>query len=142
MKRYSALVSYSRFHRSVLFLALLAKKNGPPLKDYPSSLTGKWDYAIHFWDEELCLHFEKEEHCIWSRLVGRQEALDHWIELMRKQQQKIEGIFSKMSASEANEEILHELGVQLEEHIRTKERKVFQHIQSLFKEEELLELID
>lgn len=142
MKRFNPLVPYSRFHRSVLFLALLTKKNGPPLKGYPNSLPGKWNYALHFWEEELRLHFEKIEQQIWLRLSGRDGELDQWIELMRNQQKMIEHAFAQLSSVAINEEILHDLGILLEKHIRTKERKVFQYIQSLLTEEQLSELID
>ncbi|HKK88197.1 MAG TPA: hypothetical protein VJ917_05055 [Saprospiraceae bacterium] len=141
MKRFSPLIPYSRFHRSVLFLALLAKKNGPSLKGYPNSLPGKWNYAIHFWEEELRPYFKKMEQQIWSRLSGRDGELDQYIELMRNQQKMIAHAFIQLSSTAVNEENLHDLGILLEQHIRTKERKVFQHIQHLFTEEQLRELI-
>lgn len=136
------LVPYSKFHRSVLFLALLTNKNGPRLKDYPDSLQGKWDYALNFWDSALKLHFEREELGIWSKLWREDPVLDEWIDLMRRQQQMIAEAYAKLTKSTVNEEMLHELGLLLEQHIRTKERKVFQYIQSMYSEKELVKLIE
>ena len=136
------LVPYSKFHRSVHFLALLTKKNGPRLKGYPDSLQGKWDYALNFWDSALKLHFEREELGIWSKLWREDPVLDEWIDLMRRQQQMIAEAYAKLAKSTVNEEMLHELGLLLEQHIRTKERKVFQYIQSMYSEKELVKLIE
>jgi hypothetical protein len=141
MKRYPALIPYSRFHRSVLFLALLCKKDGPPLKGFPDNVHGKWYYALDFWEDRLLVQFEKEEKHIWTRLYGKRESLDELIELMQAQQAEIGDMLKNMAFAPVNADLLHELGNKLEQYIRHKERIVFQHIQEIYTEEELSEQI-
>ena len=140
MKRHPSLIPLSRFHRSVLFLALIAKKNGPPIKGYPTSLLGKMDYAKSFYDQKLKGHFQWEEEKLFAFIKGRDEQLDQLAGEMLKQREKLKLLFAALDDDSDAEAALHDLGIALEKHIRKEEREFFQMIQEVFTDRELDQL--
>lgn len=138
MKRHEALVPFSRFHRSCLFLALVAKKNAPKIKDYPTELSGKINYAHSFYTNQLKKHFEKEER-LWDFAEKHSEALASLIRFLRAERKELHKQFH-MLEKEPTAEQLDRLGKLLEKHVRNEERKLFQLIQAELSEAQLQSL--
>ena len=136
MKRHPSLIPFSKFHRDILFLALIAKKNAPQVKSYPTDIEGKIDYSISFYDKKLLPHFSKEETRLFKTLKGRFEKLDEIIAELEQERAEIKILFEKLKAGkEAN--TLHQIGSLLEMHVRKEERVFFQSIQDFLFPEEL-----
>ena len=140
MKRHPTLIPLSRFHRSILFLALIAKKNAPPVKGYPTSLPGKIDYAKSFYDQKLKGHFQWEDEKLFSFIKGRNEQLDQLASEMLKEREELKRLFAALDDNSDTEATLHDLGIALEKHIRKEEREFFQMIQEVFTDQELDQL--
>ena len=141
MKRHDSLVPLSRFHRSVLFLALIAKKNSPPIKGYPATVKEKKNYALSFYEHKLEAHFQFEEEKLLPNIRGKNKELDQLADEIVLEHLELRRFF-KALRNENNPEIeLNNLGVVLEKHIRKEERKLFQQIQKTLTTQELNELI-
>lgn len=137
MRRHQSLIPLSRFHRSILFLALIAKKNAPPVKGYPPTLTGKIEYAQSFYEQRLKPHFKLEEEKLLSFVKGRNDQLDQLIDEILKEREELKQLFNALENGSQAETALHNLGVALEKHIRKEERELFQMIQETLGDEEL-----
>lgn len=129
MKRHDSLVPLSKFHRSVLFLALVAKKNAPPVKGYPTTLEGKKDYALAFYKNRLNDHFQLEEEKLLPAVRGKDKSLDKLVEEILLERQKLRKLFDQLQNSNDLEFDLDNLGKALEKHIRREERQLFQQVQ-------------
>lgn len=140
MKRHDSLVPLSKFHRSVLFLALVAKKNAPPVKGYPTTLEGKKDYAISFYERQLKDHFQLEEEKLLPAVQGKNQDLDELIDEIIREHSALTTLFNKLLNSNNLELDLDNLGVALEKHIRREERELFQQIQKVLAPKELNQL--
>ena len=138
MKRHPSLIPLSRFHRSVLFLALVCKKNAPPVKGYPTDLEGKRDYAISFYHGPLKKHIHTEENRLFPTVSGKNAELDQMIFELKEEHGLLDQLFKKLGQSTQLFNDLDELGQLLEKHVRKEERQFFQLIQASFSEEELL----
>ena len=133
MKRHDSLVPLSKFHRSVLFLALVAKKNAPTLE-------GKKDYAISFYERQLKDHFQLEEEKLLPAVQGKNQDLDELIDEIIREHSALTTLFNKLLNSNNLELDLDNLGVALEKHIRREERELFQQIQKVLAPKELNQL--
>lgn len=140
LKRHDSLVPLSRFHRSVLFLALVLKKNAPEIKGYPTSLEGKRDYAQTFYQNRLKPHFDLEEKHLLAFVRVKSLDLERISEEVEVEHRKLHQLFTSLSQAENLEDHLHELGTLLESHTRKEEREFFQLIQDELTEEELNKL--
>lgn len=136
MKRHPSLIPLSKFHRDILFLALIAKANAPDVKGYPETVEGKIDYALDFYEGKLKPHFEKEEKRLFETLQGRFEDLDEIIQELRKERKMIHKQFENLKA-ERKKDQLNQLGELLEKHVRKEERVFFQKVQDLLSPAEL-----
>ena len=140
MKRHNSLIPLSKFHRSVLFLALVTKKNAPDVKGYPTTLEGKKDYALSFYERQLRDHFLLEEQKLFPAILGKNHDLDQLVDQIMLEHQKLKALFDKLANSNDLEYDLDQLGVTLEKHIRREERELFQQVQKILTEEELDQL--
>jgi hemerythrin-like domain-containing protein len=129
MKRHPYLIAFSRFHRSILFLALIAKKNAPNVKGYPEKIEDKIEYALAFYRQLLLLHFEMENTKVLNEFSGKDAGLDDLIQNVRKDREAICEMFENLSKDKLNFTLFHELGERLEKHVRKEERELFQMIQ-------------
>jgi len=125
MRRHPSLIPLSRFHRSILFLALIARKNAPEVKGYPNTLSGKTDYALAFYRTQLKPHFEVEER-IWAFFKEKYPALRELIHELTGERTAIHQLFEDL---ERDPDRLYILGPKLEQHVRREERELFQAIQ-------------
>jgi iron-sulfur cluster repair protein YtfE (RIC family) len=138
MKRHDSLIPLSRFHRSCLFLALIAKPNAPTVKGYPTELAEKIDYAIAFYQKQLIPHFDLEAK-LWRQVATKSTVLSDLVQCMKEERQALIESFETLRTlpSEGN---LNKMGQMLEAHIRKEERVLFQQIQQDLTEEELNDL--
>lgn len=135
MKRHEKLIPLSRFHRSCLFLALIAKENAPKIKGYPTGVQDKITYAISFYEVQLIPHFEQEE-LLWHQVANKSETLKKIIDALTTERKVLIGLFKQLKQYRL-ESTLFTLGELLEKHVRKEERILFQQIQVDLTEKEL-----
>lgn len=135
MKRHDYLIPFSRFHRSILFLALIAKKNAPNVKGYPSKLEDKVDYALSFYQNELCNHFEVEEKEVFNRFFNINDEVDLLINEIKLERENICKMFELLKQKPRDFDNFHKLGALLEKHVRKEERQLFQLLQAKLESE-------
>ena len=140
MKRHPSLIPLSRFHRSVLFLALVCKKNSPPVKGYPQDDKGKKDYALSFYEGPLGKHIAKEEERLFPFVANKSAELQALVDELKAEHQQLDSLFNELSTSSDLSESLNQLGILLEQHVRKEERQFFQLIQQTLPEEEMQKL--
>ncbi|MCE7990537.1 MAG: hemerythrin domain-containing protein [Roseivirga sp.] len=140
MKRHPSLIPLSRFHRSVLFLALVCKKNAPPVKGYPEDDDGKRDYALTFYKKKLKLHMDLEETRLFPEVVGINAQLKTLVQELLAEHKAIDQLFAELPTTGNLPDTLDRLGILLESHVRKEERQFFQLIQQSLEETELVEL--
>ncbi len=138
MTRHISLIPLSRFHRSCLFLALVAKKNAPPVKGYPTDIQGKINYATSFYKGPFKNHFQLEER-LWSYVSDKSNQLREIIESLILERQQLKQLFNTLVENQS-EDSLNQIGALLEKHVRKEERVLFQQIQSDLTEEELSQI--
>ena len=129
MKRHEKLIPYSRFHRQILFLALISKSNAPEVKGYPAEIQDKIDFALDFHKNELSSHFSEEKTKLFDQYQGRDNEIDELIEDLIKEREEIKLLFQELKLKR-EEPILNKLGDLLEKHVRKEERQFFQLLQS------------
>lgn len=138
MRRHESLIPFSKFHRSCLFLALIAKENAPNVKGYPTDTEGKIEYALSFYQGPLKKHFDQEE-ALWQYVNHKSERLNKVITELGQERKALHQLFENLLANKV-EITLNQIGALLEKHIRQEERVLFQQIQSDLTEEELSEI--
>ncbi len=141
MKRNASLTPLSIDHHHGLILAALIKKDAPKYEKLPQSLEGKIEYTLKAWENELMIHFKNEEDILFPAVKGKNNELDNTIEELLEEHVKIGGLVNSLRTDSDKETILNELGNILEGHIRKEERILFEKIQQIFPEEELIKLI-
>jgi iron-sulfur cluster repair protein YtfE (RIC family) len=139
MKRHPSLIALSHDHHHGLMLAQLIKKGAPEYKGLPTDTIGKVKYAKEAWEKELKLHFNNEEKILFPFVKDKDEDLDKLIGEILEEHKQIKALLKNLDTSQNKEEVLNDLGILLEQHIRKEERQVFKMIQLLF-EDELNEL--
>lgn len=140
MKRHEALIPLSRFHRSCLFLALVAKENAPVVKGYPTDIEGKITYALSFYSGPLKRHFIQEEK-LWDYVKSKSENILKVVCELQEERKKLQELFQALEQKKLATD-LHEIGELLERHVRKEERALFQQIQQDLTEEELSAIPD
>lgn len=140
MKRHKSLIPLSKQHHDALILAQLIKKNSPPYKGLPTDLAGKRKYTLEKFREHLVPHFEAEELILIPFIIGRSKEIDLLCEEVIAEHQKIADLVEEIRTEKAVEKNLNELGFLLSSHIRKEERKLFQTIQEILSEDQLIKL--
>lgn len=138
MKRHSALYQLSHDHHQGLILAQQLKKGAPRYKGMPSTLDGKKEYAISFYNAELVKHFKDEEKILFPSVLKRDDEVDSLVEEIVSEHRKIESLISDLRGNNNVANIMDELGRLLENHIRKEERVLFPKIQEILSEEEIV----
>ncbi len=141
MRRHESLIPLSRFHRSVLFVAQMAKRNGPQFKGYPTDIEGKARYAVEFFADKLQAHFQLEETKLLPVIKGKDTELDAIISEIEAEHVHLTHLFEGLKSPSDTESQLDELGFALEAHVRKEERVLFQKIQVVLTESELQQLV-
>ena len=140
LKRHKALHSLSHDHHHGLILAQLLKKCSPDYKNLPSTTEGKKDYAVQFYNTELVRHFEVEEKVLYPLVNDRDKEIDSLFKEIIAEHQQIKKFITKLESNNDVEDTMDQLGYLLESHIRKEERELFQIIQNLLSDEELIYL--
>ncbi len=135
MRRHESLIPLSKFHRSCLFLALIAKENAPEIKGYPTDIAGKIEYAIGFYQGPLQKHFDLEIK-LWKYASPKSERLKEIVSALANERKELHELFERLLADQT-EACLNQIGALLEKHIRKEERVLFQQIQNDLTEKEL-----
>jgi hemerythrin-like domain-containing protein len=137
MKRHIALYSLSHDHHQGLILAQQIKKGVPQYKGMPSTVEGKRDYTIQFYDSELKRHFANEEEILFPAAKNKNAVVDKLIAEIILEHRKMEALIRVLGKTDRFENVLDELGHLLEKHIRKEERELFMEIEKVLSEDEL-----
>ncbi len=140
IKRHKGLAPLSRDHHQGLILAQLIKKDAPDYKDLPKTTSDKVKYTINFYKSELVKHFTNEEEVLYPAVKNKSNEIDELFEEIISEHKKIKQLVVQLESGENKSDILNELGVLLELHIRKEERVLFEKIQNLLSDEELTQL--
>ena len=140
MRRHKALRSLSQEHHNGLMLAQLIKAGSPEYKGLPTTILEKKLFAIKFFEENLVPHFKKEEEILFPQSKNKNPVIKKLIADLVDQHRKIISLVNNLKTLSEPETVLNELGVLLENHIRLEERELFQMIQVVLSEEELLKI--
>jgi hemerythrin-like domain-containing protein len=132
--RHSTLQPLSRQHHQGLLVSLLLEKG---LKKN-ASLKEMRDFILQFWEEELNLHFEKEE-LLFLPLAYKYPQLIEGLTQLKNEHQEIRIIIQKLNNEARAEqfETIASFGIVLEKHIRFEERQLFNAIQETLPLDEL-----
>ena len=134
--RHTSLQPLSRQHHQGLLASLLLEKG---LKKN-ASLKLMRDFIIQFWEDELRVHFEKED-LLFLPLAYKYPVLIEALTQLKNEHQEIRLIIQKLN-NEARAEQLETIASfanALEKHIRFEERQLFNAIQEALPEDELEE---
>jgi iron-sulfur cluster repair protein YtfE (RIC family) len=134
MKRHPSLAHLSRDHHGALLLARLLQKDSSPYKALPHDITGKADYAVQFYNDELIKHFESEEIAL-KLVTGIDAQLDKLIAEICWEHQQLHLAFKSISQHTNLPEDLDALGKALELHVRKEERELFPLIENTCSED-------
>lgn len=140
MKRHKCLTELSKDHHNGLILAQIIKKDSPPYKNMPADLFGKKEYTSDFYNRELVKHFNEEEEILIPFVAGKDYELDKLCNQVKEEHSQIKSLMKRLNEKEDTEEILNEIGIVLEKHIRMEERNFFEMIQKVLDEKSLDEL--
>ena len=140
MKRHKSLMPLSHDHHHGLILAQLIKKGAPEYKDLPKDPGHKKAYALDVWENELKKHFDNEEKILFPFIAGRSREIDILINEILNEHAQIKSLFNSLETGNNFQEILDEIGILLDNHIRKEERELFRIIQDHFSDSELNEL--
>ena len=140
MQRHQSLRPLSRDHRDGLFLALLLKRDAKPIREMPTSLEGKRDYALNEWQTKVRPHFDAEEHILIPMVRGQDADVDALITEILQEHVDITHLVETLPQASDLQEHLHAISVALEAHIRKEERQWFERIQSVLPQEVLDQL--
>lgn len=142
MKRHPALYTLSHDHHQGLILAQQLKKGAPQYKGMPSTIEGKKEFTISFYNTELVRHFEDEEKILFPSSSGRTEEIDRLISEIISEHRRMERLINALENTNNLESTMDELGWLLEKHIRKEERELFVEIEKKLSEIELNSISD
>ena len=135
--RHRSLTALSRDHHHGLILAQLIKKNAPAYRELPSTIEGKAEYTVRFYNSELANHFHEEEEVLIPFIIGRNNELDDLLSEIFAEHKQIKILVDLIEKKFNLADNLNELGELLSLHIRKEERILFPKIQEVFTSEEL-----
>jgi iron-sulfur cluster repair protein YtfE (RIC family) len=139
MKRHASLVPLSRDHHAALILAQLLKKNAPAYTGLPTTITGKAEYALAFYETHLIKHFAQEEKML-QVLKIKGDAFKTLAAEIFSEHKRLSELFSRVKTATSQETVLNDLGVELDAHIRKEERVLFPLVEQSCNQDELKEL--
>jgi iron-sulfur cluster repair protein YtfE (RIC family) len=137
IKRHKSLQPLSRDHHQALILSQQLKKGAPQYKGMPSTLEGKKNYALSFYNGELVQHFKDEEEILFPLGKNKSSDLDTMISDIIFEHRRMESLINEIENATNLEELLDELGQLLEKHIRKEERELFVEIENILSDDEL-----
>ncbi|MDF9796055.1 activator of 2-hydroxyglutaryl-CoA dehydratase [Catalinimonas alkaloidigena] len=131
MRRHQVLIPISREHHELLILAQLLKKNAPPYRGLPETLSGKLAFASEEYNRIIEKHLKRDAFLLFPFL--------HEFAIFEVTLEELKGINHDLNSAlqhteELTEEEADQLGFMLEKYVRTKERKLFEKMQHHLKE--------
>jgi hemerythrin-like domain-containing protein len=134
--RHPALQPLSRQHHQGLLASLILEKG---LKKN-ASLKEMRDFILQFWEDELLVHFEKED-VLFLPLAEKYPQLKDSLIQFKQEHQEIRLIIQKLNNEARSEqtETIASFATSLEKHIRFEERQLFNAIQESLPEDEMVE---
>lgn len=129
MKRHPSLAPLSREHHAALILSRLLQKNAPHYKTLPADTEGKAGYAVKFYHDHLIRHF-KEEEKVLELVKGMNASLDLLLPAIFAEHNELRQHFESINIAVDLPSLLHQLGKDLEKHIRKEERELFPLMES------------
>lgn len=140
MKRHESLITLSHDHHEGLIIAQLLRKDVPDYEGMPTSVQGKVEHLQKYYQNDLSVHFFKEEDVLFPAVTGLSDEIAQLVQELISQHQQIKSAIALVFRQEASADSLHELGLLLRDHIRKEERQLFPQIQEMATEELLNEL--
>jgi len=137
MKRHPALYTLSHDHHQGLILAQQLKKGAPQYKGMPSTIEGKKEFTISFYNTGLIKHFKDEEEILFPMSSGKNASIDKLIAEIVNEHRKLEALIEEIRTTAELERVMDELGHLLEKHIRKEERELFVMIEEALNENDL-----
>lgn len=132
VKRHPALEQLSRDHHQALFVAQALKRADD------ASGTAARERFLTYWQADGREHFREEEEILLPACSGFMNADHPLIARVLTDHVRIRHLADRLTGSENAELGLeHELGRQLEQHVRREERELFPLIEQAMPEEEL-----
>ncbi len=141
MKRHESLAPLSREHHLALILAQLCKKDAPVYKDLPTTVAGKAKYALDFFNADLSNHFKKEEK-LFREVRMFHPLIAGLTDEIIVEHNVLTELFISLEKPVDTEAVLHQLGSELEKHIRKEERELFPLIEKYCPENILAKIQD
>lgn len=140
IKRHESLYPLSHHHHHALVLALKLKQAGTERSNMP--LVDLKEEVIQFWENGGQQHFREEEEILLPAYAQVNQIEDQpVIGMMLVEHVKIRALVNQLSQKETVQaDVLNELGMLLDAHIRAEERVVFPMIEKALPEEKLNEL--
>ncbi|MBU2493893.1 MAG: hemerythrin domain-containing protein [Bacteroidetes bacterium] len=137
MRRHESLITLSREHHEGLIIAQLIKKDAPVYFGLPSDVTGKSDYVVKFYYNNLKYHFEIEEEKLFPLVNNVDIKISSVIKELIEEHKQIINFILTLKENKHDELLLNDLGVLLEKHIRKEERVLFEMLQNKLNEDQL-----
>lgn len=121
IKRHPALVPFSREHHFGLLLVWKIRQ-GLRKETDPKRIS---EYALYFFENDLKLHFAREEFMLFS-LLPMQDAL---CDRAFREHNRLYELIGSIAQDKQNAALLSAFAGELENHIRFEERVLFAHLQ-------------
>lgn len=132
IKRNAAIVAFSKDHHFALLLVWKIKEGLKNLIE-PHRIT---EYVIHFYDTDLIQHFKDEEEFLFSKL-----SADNPLRIQAETEHKtINNLIQGLRTNSGDKNSLEKFAATLEKHIRFEERELFNELQQILSDEDLIEI--
>jgi hemerythrin-like domain-containing protein len=136
MKRHQALEQLSRDHHQALVVGLRLKRAAE------ATATEARDRFIEYWNAEGREHFREEEEVLLPACAGFIDIDHPIIAGVLADHGRIAHLASEVAQGEDPPvRLLHELGIQLERHVRREERDLFPMIERALPDAQLRQLV-
>lgn len=140
MKRHESLIPLSKQHHQILITAQLIKKDAPKYRGMPEEPEEKRKYLLNFFNDVILPHEILEEEKLFPFVLGKDAAIDQLVDELENEHKEAQGMIRQIESGEDFIEVMDKLGRHLENHIRREERILFERIQSVFSQEELIKI--
>ena len=149
VKRHPALVPLSNEHFSHLIFADRLKKGKPSNKssNWPSNdqLDVQVQRAVEYFTTDMLKHFKTEEEILftlYTRYLSENDSHYELLQYILNQHKIVKQKVSDLNTGTEDEirQKIQEIGNFIETHIRTEERRLFEEIQTIIPESELLKI--
>lgn len=129
MQRHPTLVPLSQEHQRLLFVCRYLKTDAAPYEGFPLETNAKLAYIVKVFQEVMVPHIQKEEY-LFEACLGRNAEIDSLIKELTLDHQRISRMYSALTEDPDMIVAMDLLARNLEAHIRTEERVLFEKIQA------------